>query len=397
MTDTPLSSMDPGATSGGAASPSGPASLAESELLHRALLDGMLDPVITIDQMGVIQQASRSVSKVFGYTPTELVGKNIKLLMPEPHISQHDEYLTNYRETGHTGIIGTTREFQVVRKSGELRDVELSVNRVDLPGHVAPIFIGSFRDVTEKKRAQRREVSMLKALATLGESTAELVHEIKNPITAVNMALRAVADALGEDQEQILGELVTRMKRLETQMRQSLAFARPLDLKLVPMKARALFEDVGQFLRPMLTKAGVVLDVDVRRDMPRFLADTPRLEEVLSNLVANGMEMLPPGGTVCLSAGRADAETVWLRVADDGPGIASSVRESLFQPFVTTKAEGTGLGLPICRRIVEEHGGSLDAEGSSDLGGACFRILLPINGPPGGGHPNPRAQPEEDT
>lgn len=379
------SDVGPGATPPAA----GPSTLAESEVLHRALLDGMLDPVITIDLMGVIRQASRSVRTVFGYTPAELMGKNIKMLMPEPHLSQHDGYLVHYKTTGHTGILGRTREFQVVHKSGELRDVELSVNRVDPPGLADPIFIGSFRDITEKKRAQRREVSMLRALATLGESAAELVHEIKNPITAVNMALRAVADALGEDQEQILGELVTRMQRLETQMRQSLAFARPLELELSPVRARPLFEDVGQFLRPMLTKAGVVMEVVVDEEMPRFLADPRRLEEVLSNLVANAMEMLPPGGIVQVSAGSADAETVWIRVDDDGPGIANSVRDTLFQPFVTTKAEGTGLGLPICRRIIEEHGGSLDVGDPSDLSGASFRILLPMNGPPGGSHPPP--------
>ncbi len=351
-------------------------------LLQRALLEGMLDPVLVIDQLGTVKQVSRSVREVFGYTNEDLLGCNIKMIMPEPHLSQHDDYLRRYRETGETHILGSTREFQVVHKNGDLVDIELSVCRVDATGHAEPLFVGSFRDITERKRRERREVSMLRALATLGESTAQIVHEIKNPITAVNMALRAVADQLGEDQEEILGELVSRMQRLETQMRQSLAFARPLELVYTPLEARPLFEDVGQFLRPMLTRAGVELDIDVEPGTPIFHADSRRIEEVLSNLVANAMEMLEPGGRILLTASLADPATISLRVEDDGPGISPSVRHTLFQPFVTTKEEGTGLGLPICRRIMEDHDGSLDAEEcSANLGGASFRVLLPVARP----------------
>ncbi len=309
----PESPPEPPEAGPGAPSAHGPPTVEQSELLHRSLIDGMLDPVLTIDLTGRILHANRAVEQAFGYTADDLVGRNIKLLMPEPYHSEHDGYLAHYRRTGETNILGRTREFQVLHRNGERRDVELSVSRVDPAGMTGPIFVGAFRDVTEKKRARRRETSMLRALASLGESTAELVHEIKNPITAVNMALRAVADQLGEDQEQVLGELVARMQKLETQMRQSLAFARPLELRPVHVEARALFEDVGQFLRPMLTRAGVALDIDVPRDMPAFPADPRRLEEVLSNLVANAMEMAVDGGRVLLRADVADRGTVRLR------------------------------------------------------------------------------------
>ena len=370
------------------------------EALAWALLDGMLDPVIAIDGQGTIQQASRSVRTVFGYDPAELVGTNIKHLMPEPHRSQHDDYLEHYRRTGETNILGRTREFQIVRKDGELREVELSVSRVDPPDGGEPVFIGSFRDMTDKVRSRRRETSMLRALATLGESTAALVHEIKNPITAVNMALRAVADELGEDHKVVLDELVGRMKRLELQLRQSLGYVRPLELRLVPCDAAALFDDVQRFLRPMLSNAGVTVDADVEPGTPPFPADPRCMEEVLSNLVMNALEM-SPGGLVRLTAGAVEGgDSVWLRVEDDGPGIPNSVRERLFQPFVTTKEQGTGLGLPICRRILEEHDGSLEAEPDPcELGGAAFRITLPTRGPAAvgaAGDPDPQ-DPEDRT
>ena len=335
--------------------------LRQGELRLRSMMDGVLDPLITINGRGIIQDASRSVTTLLGYEPGELIGQNIKRIMPEPHRSNHDEYLARYAETGNTWILNTTRQFEVVCKDGNPKWVELSVSRVDIPGEAEPIFCGSFRDVTDRlnserareeserrlraifdqeyeyvglldregrvidmnraaleiaghtqeevvglmfwetrlwgrdvaererlqdairragqgefiryeaqfptrnrgtryvdfslkpifdeegavvmlipegrditelKLAQQRETAMLRALATIGESAAVLAHEIKNPITAVNLALRAVADQLGEGQAEILEDLASRMKRLETLMRRTLSFAKPLSLQL---------------------------------------------------------------------------------------------------------------------------------------------------------------------
>ena len=125
------------------------------EALYRALLSSTQDPTIVIDDRGAIFGASESVERVFGYTPAELEGENVRILMPEPHFSAHDSYLTHYRNTGETGILGRTREFTVVRKNGILMDCELSVARADLGENSRPLFIGSFRDITARKRAER--------------------------------------------------------------------------------------------------------------------------------------------------------------------------------------------------------------------------------------------------
>ena len=147
--DTVCGPLDPG-------SPARDARLPQREEVRlRALLAGMLDPVVTIDSAGVIQEASESVKSVFGYLPGELVGRNVRLLMPEPHHAQHDEYLARYRRTGDTNILNRTREFEVVRKDGSSFVCELSVSRVEIPGKEEPLFIGSFRDVTARKRAER--------------------------------------------------------------------------------------------------------------------------------------------------------------------------------------------------------------------------------------------------
>ncbi len=475
----------------------------------RALLAGMLDPVVTIDASGIIQDASESVRDVFGYAPGEIVGQNVKLLMPEPHASAHDGYLAHYRRTGETKILNRTREFEVLRKDGTRLVCELSVSRVDVPGEDGPLFIGSFRDVTARKHAerelrqseqrfraifdqefqfvgllrtdgalvevnqaaleaagiareeaigrpfwetawwshtpevqelvrkaigdaargefvrfettqrrpsgeliavdfslkpirdaegrivlllpegrditkvkdaQRRETKMLRALATIGESASILAHEIKNPITAVNLALKAVAERLGEDHQEVLADLVQRLQKLERTMRRTLSFARPLELSRRPIVPRGLLESTARNLRPELERAGVALEIRAEAGLPAIDGDHQLLEEVLTNLVRNAREALGSGGHIRLSAASKGQHDVELAVEDDGPGIPESVRANLFKPFHTTKAEGTGIGLALCKKIVVEHGGEITA-GRSAGGGARFAIRLPSDAP----------------
>jgi PAS domain S-box-containing protein len=481
--------------------------LAASEARTRALLSGMLDPVITIDIQGTIRAASNSVETVFGWPPEDLVGRNVKVLMGEPYHSEHDGYLDHYSKTGETGILGRMREFEVIRRDGERILCELSVSRVDVPGQAETLFCGSFRDVTARRRAERslaeserrlraifdqeyqyvglldtegsllevnetalgsarcareevlgrpfwltpwwshseegrdvvedavrraaagefvrfetefsapggetrtfdfsikpvrddegeivlllpegrditefkqaqkREVAVLRALAHIGESAAVLAHEIKNPITAVNLALRAVADQLGEDDRSVLEELVGRMQRLEQLMRSTLTFARPLDLDLREVSVDELLAGPVSDVEPLLAGRSAALERDVAAGLPGLRVDVRRMEEVLENLLRNAAEMIGDGGRVRLSAHAVGAHAVELVVEDDGPGIPEAVREDLFRPFVTTKDEGTGLGLALARKVVEEHEGAIEA-GASELGGARFRVVLPAH------------------
>lgn len=481
--------------------------LVESRVRLRAVLDGTLDPLVTIDSYGILQHASQSCLTCLGYEPDELVGRNISILMPEPYKSEHDDYLARYRETGQTNILGRTREFPVVRKDGTVIECEVSISRIEVPGQQDALYCGSFReitarkeaeralveserrlraifdgeyqfvgllapdgrmlevnrsaiestganresvlgkpfwetywwsyspeamerirlaveaaaagefvrfdveirgrenerltvdfslkpikdeegnvvllipesrDITEIKRAQLREKAMMRAFADIGESASILAHEIKNPITAINVALRAVSKQLGEDDQVVLRDLVDRMKNLESLMRRTLSFARPLDLRPTECEVRTILENSVQTMRPHMESEDVEFEIQVAPDCPSIRVDPQLIEEVLTNLIRNALDAMESGGRIRLEA-HAAADRVVIRVDDDGPGIPESVRSTLFKAFTSTKATGTGLGLAIARKVVEAHDGTIDVH-DSPLGGARFELSLPVRG-----------------
>jgi len=342
-----------------------------NESFLRTVLSSVLDPLVAIDVQGSILATSDSVERVLGWKPAELLGRNVNVLIPEPHHSAHDGYLERYRRTGLTAILNRTREFEVRRKDGSLVTCDLSVARGELPDGSA-VFIGTFRDVSERKRSE----AALRALAAIGEQAAVLAHEIKNPITAVNLALRAVADQIGEDQQAILEDLVSRMRRLEELMRRTLSFAKPLELRREEIDAQQLLEDTLVHVRGELVQGGAVARALPAQKSVRFAGDAHHVEEVLANLIRNAVEAKGLGAHIALSAEREGQAWVRILVDDDGPGVPADLRPSLFKPFSTTKRKGTGLGLAICKKIVEEHGGTISIE-DAPTGGARFVLRFP--------------------
>lgn len=203
-----------------------------------------------------------------------------------------------------------------------------------------------------------------------------LAHEIKAPISAVNLALRAVAEKLGEDDREVLEDLVRRMRTLEQTMKQTLSFAKPLDVHRERTDARALFDAALILARTEVVKKGVQVELGEGLEDVMLAVDVGLVEEVLVNLIHNAVNALPMGGRIRLGASHPRPCWAEIVVEDDGPGVPDELREAIFKPFVTFSPKGTGLGLAIAKRIVEEHGGEITLE-SSELGGARFEVRLP--------------------
>jgi len=347
--------------------------LQESEARFRAVFDGTLQFMGLLAPDGTLLEANATAMQATG-TPREAV---LGLKFWEgpwwQATNSGTERIKALVERASTGVI-VRDELVISGPNGRRIEIDFSITPVRDEQGAVQYLIPEGRDITEQKRAQQAETSMLRALAQVGESAAVLVHEIKNPITAVNVALRAVADQLGAEHKVVLEDLATRMQRLQELMRGTLSFAKPVQLKTVPVEARQFLEGCIARLRLHVVKLGADVRVEVAPQDLRLELDPALFEEVLANLVINALDAQGPGAKVVVRAERSGAGARVV-VDDHGPGIPEAKREDVFRPFVTTKSQGTGLGLPICKKIVEAHGGTIEL-GSAPTGGARFSIRL---------------------
>jgi two-component system sensor histidine kinase HydH len=247
---------------------------------------------------------------------------------------------------------------------------------------MAAIFFVQHRRAAEV-RALEAEMERRERLASLGNMAAGVAHEIRNPLNAVSMGLqrlRAEFEPADPGEYRALVDVVQGgVRRLNTIVEDFLSLARPLSLDIQPVEVPPLLHELRGLLEGEAAAAGVALDVQVESDALTVAADRGRLTQVLLNLALNAIQATPRGGSVTLAASRA-RDAVALAVADTGAGIAPEVLPRLFEPYVTTKVRGLGLGLAIARRIAEAHGGRIEAESRAE-GGTRFTVTLPPGGP----------------
>lgn len=389
---------------------------------ERAILAAALDPIITIDIAGTIQSASDSVRRVFGWTPDELIGRNINVLMPEPHHSAHDGYLTKYRRTGETNILNRPRRFDAMRKDGSLIPIELCVSRADLPDEGPPLFVGIVRDMSaytaaersrdeERVRAERQiaeqtsslqqanaKLRMADRMASIGTLAAGLGHDMNNvllPVRARLNALRASAKS---------GEWLQSDRKHIEEIRRGIAYLQQLADGLHFL---ALDPDVEEDARggggvtdlhrwwsqtgTLLSKAvpkHVRVVASIPEGLPLVAVPAHGLTQAVLNLVVNAGEAIPnPSerkrrqGLVRVWAERADEPggvVVRVGVSDNGAGMTEEVKRRAFEMFFTTKPRGmgTGLGLALVRKVVERAGGRIEIK--TEVGvGTTVVISLP--------------------
>jgi two-component system, LuxR family, sensor kinase FixL len=368
------------------------AAAAEQVLAREAHLASILetvpDAMIVIDERGIIHDFSAAAERTFGFAAQEAVGQNVRILMPSPYRESHDSYLARYRDTGERRIIGIGRVVVGARKDGTTFPMELAVG--EMRSNDQRFFTGFVRDLTERQDTESRlhelqsELVHISRLTAMGEMASTLAHELNQPLSAIANYLKGVRrlierqggeksavirDAVDKAAEQALraGDIVRRLRdfvsRGETERRvESIA-------KLVE-EASALAL-VGAREQGVRVRTQYDLDVDF------VLADKVQVQQVLLNLMRNAVEAMAasPRRDLLLSTAAADGMAV-INVADTGPGIDAELAPQLFQPFVTTKAHGMGVGLSISRTIVEAHGGRIWTEPNPG-GGTIFRFTLP--------------------
>ena len=361
--------------------------VADDNSLFDALIATAVDGIMVIDEKGSVRIYNQACERLFGYTAAEVIGHSIKMLMPAPYREEHDSYLKHYVTTGEKHIIGIGREVQGRRKDGGVFPMNLSVGEGVIRGE--RIFLGIITDISDRLSRERRildlqsEMLHVSRLTDMGQVAAGLAHELNQPLTAILNYTNAgldIADERGDEElKSVFGKVAEQASRAGNIIRRLRAFIEKRGPNRTDEDITRTIDEairLGQF---NASERGIKLRVLFEQGLPSVSIDRVQIQQVLINLMKNAAEAMEglPRRELTVTISRVTPELVQVSVADTGPGISEDMAEKLFQPFVTTKATGMGMGLSICRGIVEAHGGRLWLENNPG-GGAVFRFNVPV-------------------
>jgi len=353
-----------------------------------SILATVPDAMIVIDERGAIQSFSSAAERLFGYRPSEVIGKNIKMMMPSPYRESHDGYLTRYLQTGEKRIIGIGRVVVGERKDGSTFPMELAVG--EMRSNATRFFTGFIRDLSERQKTEARlqelqsELVHISRLTAMGEMASALAHELNQPLSAIANYLkgsRRLLEGRADEQSVIVRDAMD--KAAEQSLR-----AGQIIRRLRDFVARGESERRVESVKKLVEEASALALVGAKdqgvRVLFRFdpsvdlvLADKVQVQQVILNLVRNAIEAMDQSERreLVLSIAPIEAGLIELSVADTGSGISVDIMPQLFQPFVTSKRHGMGVGLSISRTIIEGHGGRIWADANPG-GGTVFHFTL---------------------
>jgi two-component system sensor kinase FixL len=354
----------------------------------KSILETVPDAMIVINEQGFIQSFSLAAERLFGYRDSEVLGKNVKILMPPPYRQSHDGYLLRYLQTGERRIIGVGRVVVGERRDGSTFPMELAVGEMKSGDN--RFFTGFIRDLTERQRTETRlqelqtELVHISRLTALGEMASALAHELNQPLSAIANYMKGSRRLLESRSDE---ETIIIRQALDKAAEQSLR-AGDIIRRLRDFVARGESERRVEDIKKLLEEASALALVGVKEKGVRVtfsfdpacdlvLVDRVQIQQVMLNLIRNAIEAMEHSERkeLLLSTEAIDDNMIAVRVADTGPGISMEIASQLFQPFVTTKPQGMGVGLSISRTIIESHGGQISAHPNPG-GGTIFRFTL---------------------
>lgn len=364
------------------------AQLRSRENLLTSVLSTVPDAMVVIDENGVMLSFSRAAEALFGYSEAEAVGRNVSMLMPSPDRERHDGYLGRYLQTGTKRIIGIGRIVVGARKDGTTFPMELAVGEA-ITGNDR-LFTGFIRDLTERERTQERlealrsELIHVSRVSAMGTMASTIAHELNQPIAAIANYAESVRDMLADPQNddfplmrEALDETAQEALRAGNIVRRLRDFVARGELEKTVESLPDLINETWVLGHMMARESGVAAQFDIDPYASPVFVDRVQVQQVLLNLIRNACEAMADSAERRLYiATRPDQPGfVHVSVADTGPGIAPGVADQLFTAFVSTKSDGMGLGLSICRTIVEANGGRIWMT-AREGGGTVFNFTL---------------------
>ena len=363
---------------------------AEASARMRAVVDTAVDGVILIDARGAILMFNPACEKLFGYSAGEVSGQNVKMLMPAPYRTEHDQYLSQYIRTGDRKIIGIGREVIGQRKDGTTFPMDLSVG--EARQHGESVFVGIIHDLTERKRTEEQLVQAQK-MEIIGQLSGDIAHDFNNLLTVIIGNSEALGEKLRARPDlKVLADMALAAGERGAELTQRLlAFSRRQVLKPVTIDCRELVDHMLVLLRRTL-REDVTIEAAHAEGLPPALADPAQLESAILNLALNAQDAMADGGKLIISTSDAvlddryrdnhpevlPGEYVMVAVTDDGVGMTPDVLERVFEPFFTTKevGRGSGLGLSMVYGFVKQSNGHVAIYSEPGLG-TTVRLYLP--------------------
>ena len=367
--------------------------LSEEHAYAEAVVETAVESIITIDTRGCIETFNVAAQKMFGYALEEVRGKNVRMLMPDPYRSEHDQYLSRYTTTDKAHIIGIGREVSAQRKDGSVFPIHLSVGEV---AHSSKRrFVGLIRDISTQREAElearqhREQLAHMDRLNMLGEMAAGIAHEINQPLTAISLfshAGKRLIEAGNYDKlSEVCDKLSQHAQRAGAVIERVQAMSRRQDSTKEIADCNALIREVAKLAESEALLRNISIAVETSDELPNVSVDPIQIQQVALNLLRNGMEAMRMidcrhGSTIhiwtdhCPKGGGG----VQVAVSDSGCGVSEEAAKKMFTPFSSSKETGMGMGLSICRAIVAAHGGQLEYRNNPHPHqGATFFFSLP--------------------
>ena len=361
----------------------------DAEVHLRSILATVPDAMVVIDEAGTILSFSAAAERMFGYAENEVIRRNVKMLMPSPDRERHDDYLVNYLTTGERKIIGIGRVTTALHRDGSTFPIELSVGEARLGGH--RIFTGFIRDLTERQRTLLRlqdlqsELAHVGRVSEMGTLASSLAHELNQPLTAVASYCEGARELLEQDPDE---QALAMAREALDEAAQQAVRAGQIVRRLRDFMSNGEMEQRVESLQRLINEANALalvgsrehgIDVQLSLDpaADKVCVDRIQIQQVLVNLIRNAIDAMIDAPQRCLSVRTSlrGAGLVEVTVEDTGAGISETVAPQLFQPFVTSKENGMGIGLSICRTIVEAHGGRVWFK-PREGGGTAFHFTI---------------------
>jgi len=348
-----------------------------------AVMNTVLDGLLTIDHEGSIQTFNPASARIFGYQPEEVIGQNVKLLMPQPDRDNHDRYLSSYLSTGTTKMIGGNREVRARHKNGSIFPIELSINEMNVVGK--RLFVATARDITERKKAEQATLQYIESLSRSNQELDDFAyiasHDLKEPLRGLSNNARFLKedfdDVIGEVGARRLARITYLCERMERLVDDLLYFSRlgRQDLAMQPTDLNLVINDIRRMMDAALEEAHA--KIIIANPLPVITCDLPRMTEAFRNLITNAVKYNDkPEKCIEIGCTERDGRQIF-HVRDNGIGIPAQFHKDIFRIFKRLneeddKVKGTGVGLTFVKKIIERHGGEIWVESEAGSGATFY-------------------------